>query len=178
MQLIVRCLIVTVFPPIRHNSERKCKVTNILPKSGEIESFFNRHSPKIWPNFGQGISNYLNAQSFINCRPASVNTYFCFDEFGLSGIVGVASLESKRIFKHIRLNLVRLVWLRMSISSMIDISSWSARNAPTTSSKSAPLTWDTTWDTTWDNFCLSCSFLSGSTWDKSTAHPHQIVFHQ
>lgn len=153
-----------------------CELCNFFIRSNNTVKTGN--ITEIWPNYGQWISNYLNAQSFINCRPASVNTYFCFDEFGLSGIVGVASLESKRIFKHIRLNLVRLVWLRMSISSMIDISSWSARNALTTSSKSAPLTWDTTWDTTWDNFCLSYSFLLGSTWDKSTVHPHQIVFHQ
>jgi hypothetical protein len=53
MQLIVRCLIVTVFPPIRHIGEWKCKVTNNLPKSGKIEIIFNRHSQKIWPNYGQ-----------------------------------------------------------------------------------------------------------------------------
>ena len=50
---------------------------------------------------------YLAAQSLISFRPAFVSTYFCFDEFGLSGIVGVARWVSKSIFKHVCLNLVR-----------------------------------------------------------------------
>ena len=51
---------------------------------------------------------YLAVQSLISFLPKFVSIYFCFDEFGLSGIVGVARWVSKSIFKHVCLNLVRL----------------------------------------------------------------------
>ena len=66
---------------------------------------------------------YFATQSLISFLPKSVSTYFCFDEFGLSGIVGVARWVSKSIFKHVCLNLVRLDWFNRFIKSLIGISS-------------------------------------------------------
>lgn len=92
-------------------------VQNLRPVFSQLRPFF------IPTNSMETTTLYLAAQSLISFRPASVSTYFCFDEFGLSGIVGVARWVSKSIFKHVCLNLVRLDWFNMFIKSLIGISS-------------------------------------------------------